>query len=171
MTGIGVFGSALVSVLTTLAVAGGAMAGPVFCTTTVEAPASLPSGRGSPRLAPAVEITRCQGSQTVHELLQERFYSHTAPFEAGIGISHQITDLLGIARGGINGRAWMGFGFPDQTIVRDATAVQNTVQVLMEQQSDPMPWRTADLADVFTGSLSTPWQDSSGSMSRPARGL
>ena len=47
----------------------------------------------------------------------------------------------------------MGFGFPDQTIVWDGTALQNTYQVLLEQQSDPLPWRTADVGNGFGASL------------------
>jgi hypothetical protein len=154
-----------------LAAAGMAQAGPVLCTTTVEAAAARLAGSGPNRLAAPVEITRCRGNQTVFEVVEQRFYSHTAPFAPGISIGHQITDLLGIARGGIQGQTFMGFGFPDQTIVRDATAIENTVRVLMEEQSNPMPWRTADVASGFSSSLSSPWQDSTSHQTRPAHGL
>jgi hypothetical protein len=73
----------------------------------------------------------------------------------------------------------MGFGFPDQTIVWDGSALQNTYQVLLEEQSNPMPWRTGDVASGFSSSLgsggastmATPWQDPSVSYGRPVRGL
>jgi hypothetical protein len=136
----------------------------------VEAPAGPLAGSGAKRIAAPVEVTRCHSTLTVPEVVEQSFFRHTAPFAAGVDLSHQITDLLGIARGGMNGQTFMGFGFPDQTIVWDATAVQNTVRVLMEQQSPPMPWRTGDVASGFSSSLATPWQDSS-SQTRSARGL
>ena len=38
----------------------------------------------------------------------------------------------------------MGFGFPDQTIVWDGSAVENTTKALMQEQSKPIPLRVAD---------------------------
>ena len=55
--------------------------------------------------------------------------------------------------GGGDGTKVMGFGFPDQTIVWDGSALENTYQVLLEQQSNPMPWRTADVSNGFCQSL------------------
>ena len=66
---------------------------------------------------------------------------------------HQITDLLGIAVAGPEGNRVMGFGFPDQTIIWDGSAVQNTYQVLLEEQSPAIPWRTVDIPNGFTSSL------------------
>jgi len=73
----------------------------------------------------------------------------------------------------------MGFGFPDQTIIWDGTAVENTYQVLLEQQSDPKSWRTGDVSNGYSGSLGsgggapqgTGWQDGGASYSPPVRGL
>ena len=62
-------------------------------------------------------------------------YTWTAPFARGIDLTHQITDLLGIAVAGTSGNQLMGFGFPDQTIVWDAVAIENTVGALIEEQS------------------------------------
>lgn len=121
-----------------------AQAGPVVCTTSLEAPVAN---------AAPVELTRCGRIQTVPELVTRRFYSYTAPFERGIAISHQITDLLGIAMGGGDGTRVMGFGFPDQTIVYDGSALQNTTAVLLEAQNNPQPVRTADISPCFTTSL------------------
>jgi hypothetical protein len=66
---------------------------------------------------------------------------------------HQITDLLGIAVAGPEGNRVMGFGFPDQTIVWDGSALQSTYQVLLEEQSPAIPWRTVDIFNGFTRSL------------------
>ena len=48
---------------------------------------------------------------------------------------NQITDVLGIAMSGREGNRVMGLGFPDQTIVWDGSAVENTYQVLLDHQS------------------------------------
>ena len=121
-----------------------ALAGPVVCTTTLEAPVAT---------AAPVEITRCGRVQTVPELVTRRFYSYTAPYERGVSLTNQITDFFGIAMGGGDGSRVMGLGFPDQTIVWDGLALQNTTSVLLEAQSSPLPLRTGDLSPCFTGSL------------------
>ncbi|NDD44306.1 MAG: Occludin/ELL family protein, partial [Synechococcaceae bacterium WB9_4xB_025] len=90
---------------------------------------------------------------TTPQLVERRFYSYTSPYARGIDITHQITDILGIAMGGGDGTKVMGFGFPDQTIVWDGSALENTYQVLLEQQSNPMPWRTADVNNGFCQGL------------------
>lgn len=160
-----------------------AWAGPVVCTTTLEAPLAGSGAVGLNASGP-VEVTRCGAVQTTPELVQQRFYSYTAPFAQGVSITNQITDLLGIAMGGGDGTRVMGFGFPDQTIVWDGTALENTYRALLDQQSDPMPWRTADINNGFSGSLGaggaaastaagapSPWQDGRASWSPPVRGL
>lgn len=154
-----------------------AWAGPVVCTTTLEAP--LVGGQAGP-----VEVTRCGVVQTTPELMERRFYSYTAPYARGVSLTNQITDLFGIAMGGGDGTKVMGFGFPDQTIIWDGTAVENTYQVLLEQQSDPMPWRTGDVSNGYSGSLGSGgggpaggapqgsgWQDGGASYGAPVRGL
>lgn len=170
-----------------------AWAGPVVCTTTLEAApmpaaggpgtAARPAARPLSQLNPdaPVEVTRCVAVETTPQLVQRRFNSYTAPFAQGVSITNQITDLLGIAMGGGDGTRVMGFGFPDQTIVWDGTALENTYQVLLEQQSDPIPWRTADINNGFSGSLgpggpapvATPrsWQAGWTSDAPPVRGL
>jgi len=127
-----------------LAPATPAVAGPVVCTTTLEAPVAN---------AAPVEMTRCGRVQSVPELVTRRFYSYTAPFERGVSLTNQITDFFGIAMGGGDGSRVMGLGYPDQTIVWDGLALQNTTAVLMEAQSSPMPLRTGDLSPCFTSSL------------------
>jgi hypothetical protein len=120
-----------------------------------------------------VELTRCGAVQTTPQLVEQRFYSYTAPFARGVNITHQITDLLGISMGGGDGTKVMGFGFPDQTIVWDGTALDNTYQVLLEQQGELIPWRTADVGNGFSSSLGS--ATSSGapasSFRAPVRGL
>lgn len=90
---------------------------------------------------------------TTAELMEQRFYAYTSPYARGVDLTHQITDLLGIAMGGGDGTKVVGLGFPDQTIVWDGSAVENTYQVLLENQSAPMPWRTADINNGFCQGL------------------
>ena len=143
---------------------------PVVCTTTLEAPPLTAAGvpgaavRNGPDLNAVgpVEVTRCVAVETTPQLVQRRFNTYTAPFAQGVSITNQITDLLGIAMGGGDGTRVMGFGFPDQTIVWDGTALENTYRVLLEQQSDPMPWRTADIHNGFSGSLGASGASSGG---------
>ena len=125
-------------------------ANPVVCVTSLEAPA--PSISVGEVLAP-VEVSRCSSVKTTDALVTERFYTWTAPFARGVDVMHQITDLLGIAVAGPEGNKLMGFGFPDQTIVWDGSALQSTYQVLLEEQSPAIPWRTVDISNGFTNSL------------------
>jgi len=127
-------------------------AGPVVCTTTLEAPLAGSGAQGMNAAGP-VEVTRCGPVTSTPELVERRFYSYSAPFARGIDLTHQITDILGIAMGGGDGTKVMGLGFPDQTIVWDGSAVENTYQVLLDQQSNPMPWRTADINNGFCQGL------------------
>jgi len=136
--------AALLPVAAGLATAPAALAGPVLCTTTLEAPI----GSSSP-----VEVTRCGVVRTVPDLVQRRYFSYRSPFARGVDLTHQITDFFGIAMGGGDGTKVMGFGFPDQAIVWDGSAVENTTNVLLEDQSDPIPLRTADLPSCFNTSL------------------
>ena len=125
-------------------------ANPVVCVTSLEAPA--PSNSAGEVLAP-VEVSRCSPVKTTDALVTERFYTWTGPFARGVDVMHQITDLLGIAVAGPEGNRVMGFGFPDQTIVWDGSALQSTYQVLLEEQSPAIPWRTVDISNGFTSSL------------------
>lgn len=140
------------------------LAGPVVCTTTLEAPTS-PGG------AP-VEVSRCGPVETVPELVQRRFFTYTAPFAEGVSIRGQVRDLFGVATGSINrGDSLRAFGFTDQTIVWDGTALENTTQVLLEAQSDVMPWRTGDISNGFGCSLGSPSGCGTSSKRAPVRGL
>jgi hypothetical protein len=120
------------------------VAGPVVCVSRLEA---------SQAGAAPVEVTRCAPITTTGDLVERRFYSYTAPYARGVDLTHQITDLLGIAMGGGDGSRLMGLGFPDQTIVWDGSALENTTRVLLEAQSSPMPWRTADVPNGFCQGL------------------
>ena len=122
-------------------------AGPVVCTTTLEAPDPQADA------AAPVKLTVCEPVETTAELLERRYSTWTAPFASGVNMLHQVTDLLGIAVGGPDGTRLMGFGFPDQTVIWDGTVMRNTVDALMEAQSPPIPWRSTDIPSGFDGSL------------------
>ncbi len=130
--------------------AGAAQAGPVVCTTSIEAPDMDPL---RPYGAGPVEMTRCGPVVTVPEVMRSSYYSYRSPFARGVDITHQITDVLGIAMGGVEGNRVMGFGFPDQAIVWDGSAVENTYRYLIQTQHDPTPLRTADLSSPFGTSV------------------
>lgn len=119
-------------------------AGPVVCSTSLEAP----QPGGGP-----VEVTRCGPVIRTSELVERRFHSFTAPFARGVDITHQLTDLLGIAMGGGDGRTLVGLGFLDQTIVWDGSALEATTRVLLEAQSTPLPWRSPDRGNGFCQGL------------------
>ena len=122
------------------------LAGPLVCTTSLEAP---PPGSGSY----PVEVTLCHPTETTSELINRRFYTWTSPMPRGVDPLHQLTDFLGIAVGGIEGNRVMGLGFPDQTLIWDGSALQNTTGALLEEQSPPLPLRTLDIPSGFEGSL------------------
>ena len=128
-----------------------AAARPVVCTTSLEAP------EVSSAVAPAapVEVTRCGPVERTDAMVERRFYTWTAPFARGVDVIHQVTDLLGIAMAGPEGNRLMGFGFPDQTIIWDGSALENTTNALIEEQSNPMPWRTVDISSGFDSSLAS----------------
>lgn len=136
---------------------GAATAGPLACTTSLEAPIMATRDVSGSLTIPAspVEVTRCVPVETVPQLVERRAYSWTAPYAPGVDVLHQVTSILGIATGGINGSRLMGFGFPDQTMIWDGTAIHNTVYSLLDLQSRPMPQRTPDLVNVFSTSLSS----------------
>ena len=90
---------------------------------------------------------------TTSELVNRRFYTWTSPMARGVDPLHQLTDLLGIAVGGIEGNRVMGFGFPDQTLIWDGSALQNTTGALLEEQSPPLMMRTMDISSGTNGSL------------------
>ena len=100
-----------------------------------------------------VEVTTCAPVETTSELVQRRFYTYTSPYERGVDLLHQITDLFGIAVAGEGGTQVMGLGFPDQTIIWDAAASSSNIQALLEEQSPVSPSRTQDLSNGFNSSL------------------
>ena len=122
------------------------LAGPLVCTTSVEAPA--PGSGGA-----SVEVTVCHPTETTRELVNRRFNTWTSPMARGVDPLHQLTDVLGIAVGGIEGNRLMGLGFPDQTLIWDGSALQNTTGALLEEQSPPLPLRTLDIPNGFNASL------------------
>ncbi len=95
----------------------------------------------------------CHPTETTSELINRRFYTWTSPMARGVDPLHQLTHVLGIAVGGIEGNRFMGFRFPDQTLISDGSALQNTTEAFLEEQSPPLPMRTLDISSGFNGSL------------------
>lgn len=147
-----------------------AQTGPVLCTTTLEAPLITPGEplpeRGGPR-----EVTRCGVVGTVPDLVKKRYYSYRAPFARGVDITHQITDFFGLAMGGGDGTRLMGLGFPDQAIIWDGSAIENTNRFLLEQQGQLVPRRTADLPSLYTTSISSEGKSNPPPLAYPDAGL
>ncbi|MCP4973305.1 MAG: occludin/ELL family protein [Prochlorococcus sp.] len=130
-----------------LLLGGVAFARPVVCSTSLEAPAP-----GSSSLEP-VEVSRCGPVDSTVDLIDRRYFSWTAPYDKGVDLLHQFTGILGIAVAGPQGNQFVGFGFPDQTISWDGMAIQNTVGLLLEEQSPLIPWRTVDISTGFNSSI------------------
>ena len=122
-------------------------AGPVICTTSLEAPRSAD-------FAP-VEVTTCERMERTSELIERRFFTWTASYDRGVDMVHQFTDLFGIALAGDGGNQLMGLGFPDQTVIWDAAAAGETARALLDAQSPVLPLRTIDVANGFGSSLAS----------------
>jgi len=86
-------------------------AAPVICTTTLEAPPLAIHGN---RPMGPVEVTRCGVVESTDALMDRRASTYRSSFARGVSLTHQITDLFGIAMGGVGGNRIMGLGFPDQ---------------------------------------------------------
>ena len=140
-----------------------ALASPVICTTTLEAPPQAGRTGG----AAPVEVTRCGVVETTEALVDRRAFTWRSSFARGVGLPHQITDILGIAMGGRDGNTVMGLGFPDQAIIWDGSAIQNTAAALLEEQGSPIPWRSSDLPNQFTSSLQSGGQGSALPIAQP----
>ena len=131
-----------------------ALAGPVVCVSSLEAPLPVQgaAAKAPSSLSPVV-VTRCGPVVTTPQLVERRTYTWTAPFAQGVNLVHQFTDVLGIAVAGRDGSTVMGLGFPDQTLIWDATAIEATNRVLLDAQSNPMPLRTADVFNGYCSGL------------------
>ena len=100
-----------------------------------------------------VEVTVCGPEELTAELIERRFFTWTSPYERGVDLVHQITDLFRIAVAGDNGNRVMGFGFPDQAVIWDSAAVGATTRALVDELSPSLPLRTRDLNNGFGSSL------------------
>ena len=137
-----------------LAPPGPALAGSVVCASSLVAPLPVKGAApGTPSALTPVLVTRCGPVVTTPQLVERRAYTWTAPFAQGVDLVHQFTDVLGIAVAGRDGSTVMGLGFPDQTLIWDATAIGATNRVLLDAQSNSMPFRTADVSNGFCSAL------------------
>jgi hypothetical protein len=129
-----------------------AQAGPVVCTTTLEAPLAGTGNSTRPPSAP-VEVTRCGEVQTTAELFEQRAYTWRSTF-CPRGQPHQPDHRHpGHRHGRSPGQPRDGVRLPEQAIVWDSSAIGNTTAALLEEQSAPMPFRDADLPSIFSSSL------------------
>ena len=78
------------------------------------------------------------------------------PMARAVDPLHPLTDFPGIAVGDIEGNRFMGFGFPDQTLIWDGFALQNTTGPMLEEQSPPLPMRTLESLAVSTAAWRPP---------------
>ena len=120
----------------------GVIAGPLVCTTTF-------SGNNSGAQVENI----CNRVETTYERLEKELYTWRPPYNSGVGIFQSMNEDGGIAYGGINGTNLVGFGFPEQTIIWDAGILQKNIQELLENQTEALPLRTADLPNAFESSL------------------
>jgi len=120
-----------------------ASAAPLVCTTTYNE-----TSNGT-----KLESNICQNIETQNERIEHDIYTWRAPYSSGIGLFQGITEDLGLAFGGINGTNFVGIGYPDQTIVWDGGILQKSIEELLELQTEPLPFRTADLPNAFESSL------------------
>jgi len=120
----------------------GAIAGPLVCTTTFS---DNNSGGQVENICTRVETT--------YERLEKELYTWRPPYNSGVGIFQSMNEDGGIAYGGINGTNLVGLGFPEQAIIWDAGILQKNVQELLENQTEALPLRTADLPNAFESSL------------------
>jgi hypothetical protein len=144
--------AALLLTLSSPVLASAAAAAPMLCTTTLEAAVEALDGSVQTG-SPLVEVTRCGAVTTQPEVIRNRFYSYSSPYARSIDLTHQLTNLFGIAMGGGDGTKVMGFGYIDQTMTWDGSAVENTANVMLQDQYDLMLLRTGDLPSVYGGSL------------------
>ena len=148
----GLLALAVVGSLPLGAGAGWGQTGPVRCTTTIEAPLISPGQSQGERRGPR-EVTRCGVVGSTTDLVEQRYFTYRSPFARGVDIISQITDFFGVAWGGRDKPRLMGFGFPDQAVIWDGSAIENTTTFLLDQQVPVVPRRTADLATPFSSSL------------------
>ena len=118
-------------------------AGSVLCSSTLEA--------GEAGTAP-VEVTVCEPVQSTSDVVTQRFFTWTAPYARGVDLTHQITDLFGVALGTDVNR-WMGLGH--QTIIWDSSATTTPWLPCWSSRVSRF-WRTMDLPNGSSGQSGVP---------------
>lgn len=121
---------------------------PIVCTNTLQAQDSSASQSAAP-----VALTTCSPIETTAARIERVNDSWTAPHARGVDFVHQTPNVLELAVAGPEGNRVMGFGFPDQTLIWDATAIGNTTRTLWEDQSPSLLARPYVLSNGFYSSL------------------
>lgn len=100
-----------------------------------------------------VNITDCREISSEDSIFEKNFFSYSAPFSLGVSIPYQLSDILGLSIKGEQGTLIKAFGFPEQKIDWDGTALSNTFKSLMSKQSRKMPIRTEPVGNGFCDQL------------------
>lgn len=101
-----------------------------------------------------VNITDCREISSEEDIFEKNFFSFSAPFSLGVSMPYQLSDILGLSVKGEQGTLIKAFGFPEQKIDWDGTALSNTFKSFMSKQSRKMPIRTAPIGNGFCEQLS-----------------
>jgi len=71
----------------------------------------------------------------------------------GVSIPYALSDMLGLSLEGDQGTLIKAFGFPEQKIDWDGTALSNTYKTFLSKQTRSMPIRTEPIGNGFCDEL------------------
>ena len=135
------FGALLSSTLF-IPASGSALANEFECSTYQEERQGIP-----------VNVTDCREISSEEDIFENNFFSYSAPFTLGVSMPYQLSDILGLSVKGEQGTLIKAFGFPEQKIDWDGTALSNTFKSFMSKQSRRMPIRTEPIGNGFCNLL------------------
>jgi len=98
-------------------------------------------------------VTDCRPITTVDKFFSNQYFSYAAPFAQGVSIPYVLADMLGISLNSQGDGMIRAFGFPDQQITWDGTAVHNAYKQLMAEQLRVVPLRTEPINNGFCSGL------------------
>jgi hypothetical protein len=98
-------------------------------------------------------VTDCRPITTVDKFFTNQYFSYAAPFAQGVSIPYVLADMLGISLNSQGDGMIRAFGFPDQQITWDGTAVQNAYKQVMAEQVRVVPLRTEPINNGFCSGI------------------